>query len=188
MMAAWPQWLTRSFQIANRPQFANDENAYHGPYNRLLHHLFGLDGPFEVVAQYLNPDTPHAIDLVSVFTVEIEKHPVLFIEIKPPSAFYVDSRREQADDQMREHFHKLRTKLTTPRLPGISAFGTRIALYEYTVATKTLTPRAIVRDPEFFTDVAPAERWNYDILEADAIDKMYETVQDIKAMCAAVIN
>ena len=59
---------------------------------------------------------------------------------------------------MRDHFRDLRRNLVTPHLPGISAFGTRMAFYEYVAATNTLTPRAISPDPVCLNDVTPAER------------------------------
>jgi len=49
MAAPWPQWLTNSFLVsANQPQFADDESVYYGPYTRLLYHLFGIEGPFDI--------------------------------------------------------------------------------------------------------------------------------------------
>jgi hypothetical protein len=61
-----PQWLIKSFVSVNQPQFATDESVYYGPYTRLLYHLSGIECPF-------------TIDVVALFTVELDKHPVLFI-------------------------------------------------------------------------------------------------------------
>jgi hypothetical protein len=144
MDTPWPQWLINSFLSANQAQFATDESVYYGPYTRILYHLFGLEGPFEISPQYHIPQTPRdAIDVVALFTVELDKHPVLFIEAKAAASFALDSKRKQADDQMRDLFRDLRHNLVTPRLPGISTFGTCMAFYEYVAATNTLTPRAI---------------------------------------------
>jgi hypothetical protein len=123
-----------------------------------------------------------------LFTVELDKHPVLFIEVKAPASFVLDSKRKQADDQMRDLFRDLRHNLVTPRLPGISAFGTRMAFYEYVAATNTLTPRAISPDPVSLNDVAPAERWSYDLLEANGIAQMRQVTEDVRAMCQALNN
>ena len=160
---------------AKQHQFATDESVYYGPYTRLLYHLFGLEGPFEISPQYHILQTPRdAIDVVALFIVELNKHPVFFIEVKAPAPFVFDSMRKRADDQMRDHFRDSRHSIVTPRLPGISAFGTRMAFYEYVAATNTLTtrPRPITPDPIFLNDVAPAERWNYDLLETNGIAKM----------------
>ena len=115
MDTPWPQWLVNSFASANQPQFAASENVYYGPYTRLLYHLFGIEGPFEVSHQY---DIPQIfcdeMDVVALFTVELDKHPVLFILVKAPASFAFDSKRKQADDQMRDHYRDLRHNLATP--------------------------------------------------------------------------
>ena len=190
MAAPWPQWLVNSFESANQPQFATDESVYYGPYIRLLYHLFGgIEGPFEIAPQYHIPETPrHVIDIVTLFIVQHNKHPVFFIEVKPRASIALDSKRKQADDQMRERFRDLRPNIVTPRLSGISAFGTQIAFYEYVAATKTLTPRAFTPDPTFLDDMAPADRWNYDLLEADGTARMRQVAQDVIAMCQALNN
>ena len=108
------------------------------------YHLFGLEGPFKISPQYRIPQTPRdANDVVALLTIELDKHPVLFIQIKPLASFALDFKRKQADEQMRDHFRDLRRSLDTPRLPGLSTFGSRMAFYEYIAATSTLTPRAI---------------------------------------------
>jgi len=190
MPAPWPQWLTNSFLIANHPDFANDESAYNGPYTRLLYHLFGIEGPFEISHRvYHIPQTPgDTIDVVGILTVELNKRPVLFIEVNPPSSFHLDSERKQADDQMRVCFRDLQNNLVTPHIPAISAFGTRVAFYEYTAATKAVTPPATAADPIYQNDVAPSDRWNYDILEADGIARMRQVAQDVRALCEALNN
>ncbi len=138
MDTPWPQWLINSFVSANQPQFATDESVYYGPYTRLLYHLFGIEGPFEISPQYHIPQTRRdVIDVVALFTVELDKHPVLFIEVKD----------------------------------------------EYVAATNTLTPRVISPDPVSLNDVAPAERWSYDLLEANGIAQMRQVTEDVKAMC-----
>jgi hypothetical protein len=132
-----------SFISANQPQFATDESVYYGRYARLLYHFFGIEGPFEISPNRHIPRTPRdTIDVVKLFTIELDNHPVLFIEVKPHHSSALDSKRKRADDQMRDPFRDLRHNLVTPRLRGISAFGTRVA----------------------FFDVAPAERWGYDLL------------------------
>ena len=186
MDTPWPQWLVNSFVSANQPQFATDESVYYGPYTRLLYYLFGLEGPFEITPKYHIPRD--SIDVVALFTVELDKHPVFFIEVKAPASFVLDSKRKQADDQMRDRFRDLRHNLVTPRLPGISAFGTRMAFYEYVAATNTLTPRAIFRDLDSLNDMAPAERWSYDLLEANGIAQTRQVAEDVKAMCQALNN
>ncbi|KAH9168667.1 hypothetical protein EDB89DRAFT_2231711 [Lactarius sanguifluus] len=100
----------------------------------------------------------------SIFTVELNKHPASGCR-----------------------FRDLRHSLVTPRFPDIGAFGTRMAFYEYVVANNRITLRAIIMpDPDTLNDTAPIERWNYDLLEDDGINRIRQVVQDVKAMCRAL--
>lgn len=111
---------------------------------------------------------------------ELDKRAVFFIRFKPPVTLFLDSKRKQADDRVRDHFRDFRHSLVTPCLPGISAFGTRMAFYEYVVANNRVTPRAITPDPDFLNDVAPVEQWNCDLLEDEGNNRMRQVVQDVK--------
>jgi hypothetical protein len=183
MDTPWPQWLVNSFVSANQPQFAPDESSYYGPYTRLLYHLFGIEGPFQITQYHIPHDS---IDVVALFTIKLNKHPMLFIKVKAPASFPLDSKHKQADDQVCDCFCDLCHGLVMPWLPGISAFGTRMAFYEYIAATNTLTPCIIPADLESLNDVALAERWSYDLLEANGIVKMHQVVEDVKVMCQDV--
>jgi len=82
---------------------------------------------------------------------------------------------------MRERFRDLHANLIILRLHGISVFGTSAAFYEYTAATNAVTPPAIVADPILLNDMAPADRWNYDILEAaGGTARMRQVVHDVR--------
>ncbi|EAU85988.2 hypothetical protein CC1G_03011 [Coprinopsis cinerea okayama7 len=186
MAQPWPQPLMQSFTYANQPQFATDESVFYGPYTRLLYHLFGVLGPYEISPQYHIPNAARdVIDVVALFTVELNKHPVFFIEVKPTASLNLDSKRKQADDQMRDRFRDLRHTLITPRLPAVSAFGTRLCFYEYTVATNAVVPAAIPADPLILNDVAPADRWDCDLLEADGAARFRQLVESVLEMCQA---
>ena len=181
----WPQWLTNSFLSANQTsQIDNDGSGYYASYTRLLYHLFGgIEGPFKISPQFYVPEVPGAGDatkVVAMLIVELNKHPVFFVEVDPPSSLRFDSKRKQADEQIRDRFHELCDNVITPRLPAISAIGTRIAFYEYNAATNALMPPAIVADPIVLNHLAPADRWNYNVLEADGIALMRQVAQDVK--------
>ncbi|KAI9434362.1 hypothetical protein H4582DRAFT_1818693 [Lactarius indigo] len=153
-----PQWLVNSFLSVGQPQYSTDESVYYGPY-----YLFGIEGQFEISFRFhVSQTLRDSSDVVALFTVELNKHPVFFIQVHPPATFILDSKRRIADDQMRDRFRDFRHFLVTPRLPGISALGTRMAFYEYVVVHNGVTQRAIVPDPEFLNDVASIERWNCD--------------------------
>ena len=101
--------------------------------------LFSVDGLYKVVPQFKYTalqGAQESIDVVAVLLVEVNRHPVFFMGIKPPAAFPYDSKCEEADVQMRRRFRNLRQILVIPTLHGISAFGTRLAFYEYDSATQ----------------------------------------------------
>ncbi|EDR00104.1 uncharacterized protein LACBIDRAFT_314669 [Laccaria bicolor S238N-H82] len=105
------------------------------------------------------------------------------LEVKPPGSFILDSKRKEADDHMRDHFRTLCNSVITPRLHGISAFGTRLAFYEYVSATTRVTPPGIAPDPEYINDMAPAERWTHDLLDLSGAAQILEVVRDVLTMC-----
>ncbi|TFK41792.1 hypothetical protein BDQ12DRAFT_396780 [Crucibulum laeve] len=87
---------------------------------------------------------------------------------------------------MRERYESLiGQNLVIPKLYGISVMGTRFSVYEYDKATKSLSPPSIAPDSTFVTDVAPASRWNYELLEDAGEQKMKELVAEVKRMCEA---
>ena len=61
--------------------------------------------------------------------------------------------------------------------------GTRFSVYEYDKETNALSPPSIPRHPTFVTDIAPASRWNYELLEDEGEQKMRELVSEVKRMC-----
>ncbi|KAK0222753.1 hypothetical protein EDD85DRAFT_254074 [Armillaria nabsnona] len=157
----WPQFLMNSFLSAVR-ESPTSEGVLYGPYIRLIYHLFSVDGPFEISLRFLNVDNK----VVAVFTVELNKHPALFIQVEGPESFRLDSKRQEADRQMRERFSDLHHDVVTPTLSGISAFGTRLSFYQYDKATSSLTPLAIAADLNIMNDAVPQNRWDCDILDA----------------------
>ncbi|KAJ3053800.1 hypothetical protein HK097_003365, partial [Rhizophlyctis rosea] len=64
--------------------------------------------------------------------VEEDWEPVFFVETQAPKAFQKDSSREEADQQMRDRFRRFgreRAAGLGGQFEGMSAFGTRFALY-----------------------------------------------------------
>jgi hypothetical protein len=87
---------------------------------------------------------------------------------------------------MRRRFRDLRQILIIPHLYGISAFGTRLAFYEYDKTKLTLTPEQIHAHGSLLTDAAPANRWDCDILQPQGVKKFKDVVEKVKEMCAQV--
>ena len=76
--------------------------------------------------------------------------------------------------------------LVIPKLYGFSAMGSRFSVYEYTKEANILFPPSIARDAMLVTDVAPADRWNYELLEENGELKMKALVASVKEMCAEI--
>ena len=76
--------------------------------------------------------------------------------------------------------------LVIPKLYGISAMGTRFSVYRYNQETNMLLPPSIARNAMYVTDIAPADQWNYELLEDAGEKKMRELVVEVKAMCEKI--
>ena len=88
---------------------------------------------------------------------------------------------------MRKRFASLISKnLAIPKLYGISVMGHRFSVYEYNKDMNTLLPPAIHPHELYMTDIAPAERWQYELLENDGEQALREIVAEIKEMCEAI--
>jgi hypothetical protein len=68
----------------------------------------------------------------------------------------------------------------------MSAMGLRFSVYEYSKETNILLPPAVHPHELYMTDVAPAERWQYELLENAGEQKLREIVAEIKGMCEAI--
>jgi len=181
----WPNTITEQFD--NR--YTTDESEYYGPYITLLTYLFPHDEHYQVAPQFKGPITPGAVDFTVIYIVMKRKVPVFFIQVKPYIHIQKQSTRELADIQMRQRFRDFSdSNLPIPRLYGISALGTQFSVYEYTVATRVLTPPLIASDLRIITDVAPEERWNYNLFEIVGEAKFREIVADVRALTAAIGN
>ncbi|KAJ7583191.1 hypothetical protein C8J56DRAFT_953307, partial [Mycena floridula] len=143
---------------------------------------------YMIVPQYKRPTYPQSIDFTTIYIVTLQKCPVLFLEIKASGHIKAISDRAAADEQMRERFEALASKLRIGKLYGISALGTKICIYTYDAVSDELSPPRIQRDVMRINDRAPADRWNLDILQPDGEARMRGLVNEVKAMCSQVIS
>jgi hypothetical protein len=181
----WANSIQEQFDLVDR--FTTDETEYYGPYNTLLTDLFPHTEHFQIVPQYKGPITPGSIDFTTIYIVRKRRCPVFFVEIKPFPHLDDMSSRAKADQQMRDRFVSIIGRnLVIPKLYGISAMGPRFSVYEYTMETNILLPPSIPRHPMYVTDVAPADRWKYELLEDSGEQKMRELVAEVKEMCSAI--
>lgn len=183
----WPEIIMRSFFIAGASS-STSEKPFYGPWNRLLNTMFPVDTIFEVVPQYFpqSVGSRDVVDFVVMLIIYVNAYPVLIVEVKPPADFRFNSKRQEADTQMRQRFLDVVGDLRIPVLHGVSAYGTKLAFYKYTKNVNVLEPRRITPDPELLTDTAPQHWWDCDILEADGAKKFREVVENVKEMCEAI--
>lgn len=178
----WSEIIMRSFFIAG----ASSEKPFYGPWNRLLNTMFPPDTIFEVVPQYFPPSitSRDAADFVILLLIYVNTYPVFIVAVKPPAEFRLNSKRQEADSQMRQRFLDVAAELRIPVLHGVSAYGTKLAFYKYTKDANVLEPRRITPDPETLTDTAPQSWWGSDILEEEGAEKFRRIVENVKEMCA----
>ena len=178
----WPAPIVNSF--ASVTHINTDESVYYGPFNKLLYYLFPWESNYEIVPQFKRPlNSQESIDFVTVLVVNLDRHPVFFIEVKPPSSLALPSKRQEADIQMRQRFTEFLDDPVIPVLYGVSAMGPILSVYKYDAVTGLMPPQ-IPRDPVFVNDVAPKERWNCKILEDAGEQRLRDIVEEVKAMCA----
>jgi hypothetical protein len=60
--------------------------------------------------------------------------------------------------------------------------------FEYDLDKNTVERPAIIRDPSYVTDVAPLERWNYELMERGGEERMRALVKEVKTMCSSLAN
>ena len=185
----WPNWvLTKFTTIRGGIDQITQESQLYGPYNTMLQFLFPPQEDYMIVPQYQRPQTGQSIDFTTIFIVEhaLLQTPIFYLEVKPPAHINDMSKREQADNQMRDRVREFIEELQIPRLHGVSAIGVRVAFYEYDAATKILDPPLILRDPICVNDTAPAERWNTDVLSEYGFQLMVQVAAHVKEMAHAL--
>ena len=187
----WSETISKQFQLVDRS--TTDESEYYGPYTTLLTDLFPHVDDFQVAPRFSEgPISPSSVDSTIIYVVTKQKVPVFFIEVRPYIHLQNPGQRGDADAQMRRMFRDLVfgvLPLAIPKLYGVSAMGTCLSIYEYTKATRILLPHAITPDPNIIiNDVAPQERWNYELLEASGEEKFKAIVAEVKAMAVNIVN
>ncbi|KAF8327617.1 uncharacterized protein EI90DRAFT_3223863 [Cantharellus anzutake] len=179
----WPSYVTLQFELVNK--FTTEESNYYGPFITLLTELFPASEDYQVALQF-----KHVVGHVSTVPTPhvITRHglPVVFIEFKPQVAYDKDLVCKEVDDQMHERFLNFTGSIPIPMFYGLSVLGTRFCIYKYSVANRSVTPPCIPPSDNFIVNVAPKERWDFDLLEVDRKARLKELVAHIKAMVAAL--
>ena len=200
----WPSKITEAFAtVEDGAGLIIHEHQYNGPYNKLLYTLFPSDSDFTVLPNYFPDISEDGTGFVFSLEITFRQHPVLILQVKPAQCLLYPSTRGAADKRICFRladllgvWHRCRMRshdLTADFLPseiaplpvlyGISAIGTKLCFYEVEKASRRVTPRRTFNDPDLITDVAPQERWDCDVLEADGEQRLRALVTQIMEAC-----
>ncbi|KAJ3213805.1 hypothetical protein HK099_007178 [Clydaea vesicula] len=159
-----PNIVTRFQHIDHNAQ----EKEYYIPYNALLNTIFKLEDGYFVAPQ--------------LYRIDGGK-PIMFLEMKKTRDIHNISKRVDADEQMRERYTLLSKDVDIPILYGISAFGTRIAVYQFHKSSREVLPRELIpTDPSIVTDIAPIDGWKDDIIDEEGYNNFMIMVNEVKRM------
>ena len=85
----WPASITQSF--VSVAHITTDESVYHDNKTSII--FFPWESNFEIVPQFKRPlNSSESIDFVTVLVVNINHHPVFFVEVKPPASLALLSK------------------------------------------------------------------------------------------------
>ena len=122
----YPQYILTKAAELNDNFNEKMEQKFFSLYDKILNYWFPPTEGFDVCPQWLVPDSRRFDDFTTSFAIEHNQHPLLLIEIKPPSDFQFDSGRNGAILQVINHLDEIGPKnLHADRLYAISAIGKR---------------------------------------------------------------
>lgn len=172
----WPAFIVRSFE---RIDLKTDEYSYYGSWNSVFNLSFDIREGYEIIP----PGSRHRGE-EDMFTVTKNRATIFFVSVKTPKVIYNISKRAETDEQMRNRLTEL-YEITPSDLHGVSAFGSRVCFYCLDEEKNKIDP---VYSPEpskeYTVDVAPAGRWDLDILTDEGFAKFMEVVQATKESSA----
>ncbi|KAI5795334.1 hypothetical protein DFH27DRAFT_484564 [Peziza echinospora] len=182
----WPPHVIRAFEIASQ-NGSTIEAEYYLPYNYLLMHLFPPEEGFLVHPQHPRRDDEGRLNYVNftiIFVILYPQKPVLFLEVKPGDFIRSRPARRGADRQMRGRFSDFIESVEIPTIYGLSAIGTNLCIYTQDRETGYIQPELILGDRDYSIDIAPANRWNLDVLTPQGEEQLRNVATHVKNMCA----
>jgi len=180
----WAENIVCQFEVPP-PPYVNGVDL-HGAYNKLLSSLFPPDSDFAVVPQLVESTStlsPNGCFLT--LEVLFVDRPVLILELTNARDIINMSTRRFADEQMRLRLGDLYSHCPLSTLHAVSAMGTQLCFYSVnTTDPAMIKPLRILEDSSEVNDLAPASRWNCDILTADGERRFRQVTEEIKQWCA----
>jgi hypothetical protein len=121
----YPQYiLTKAAELNNDNE--TDEAMFFPLYDKILNYWFPPTEGYDVCPQWTIPGSTRIDDFSITFVIEHHQHPLLLVDIKPPSNFQLDSGRRAGIIQAICHLDDVGPKnLHADRLYAISAIGKR---------------------------------------------------------------
>jgi hypothetical protein len=107
---------------------------------------------------------------------------VFFVEVETAQSIKIQ-KPVRTDDQMRLRMEQLSDQRRI-ELHGISAFGTRMCFYCLAKNSESVTPPPVPWDFAYVKDVAPADRWDMDILTPDGYNRFVNIVEHVRDRAA----
>ncbi|KAH9976365.1 ubiquitin-related domain-containing protein [Lactifluus volemus] len=102
------------------------ESKFFPLYNKILNYWFPPTEGYDVCPWWSIPESRKSVDFTITFVIEYHRHPLLLVDIKPPSDFQLDSGRVAAIYQVIQHLDEIGpTNQHVDRLYAISAIGRR---------------------------------------------------------------
>ncbi|KAH9481476.1 hypothetical protein JR316_0006003 [Psilocybe cubensis] len=175
----WSEAIIEQFAIVDFD--TTEERDFYGPFNSLLVDIFPSSEHYQVSPQpKLNDGT---LDLAVQFIVYHRATPIFFLDIKAFRSLTLSSTRASADDQMRQTFrHFSSATIPSATFYGLSAFGPQFCVYSLDTVTRSIDPPGVARDLTIVNDIAPENRWAYNLFEPSGEAKLREVVNAVKEM------
>ena len=178
---AYPQViLTKAISLNNDNE--TSENKFFGLYNGILFFWFPIDEGYDVCPKWLIPNCGRTEDCTINFVIAHHGHPLLLIDISPPSYFHLDSGRNLAISQVVSHLDEVGpTNQYADRLYAISAIGIRWRACYALRGSDGKNGQAVkgVAEKTSLLSAQP-ECWNPDITSDASWEALQGIVQQIK--------
>ena len=102
------------------------KSLYFPLYNKILHYWFPSTAGYDICPYWVTPDQAPDSNEPITFVIEHHRHPLLFVEVKAPSDFKLDSGRDAAIVQVTQRLDEIGPTIQlADRLYAISAIGRR---------------------------------------------------------------
>ena len=157
------------------------ESKFYPLYNKILNYWFPATEGYNVSPQWFIPNS-RSFDSTIPFVIEYQQHPMLLLEIMPPSDFHLKSAWECAIIQIIQHFDEIGpTNQHVEHLYAISMIGKRWKAVYVTKGKGSKDGWPVGGIAEVNSLKSPAEDcWNPDITSDASWIALQKIVNQIK--------